>query len=314
QEAECLPFVAIDPPTIQMEFAVNDGPFAGREGKKVTSRQIRERLIRETQSNISIKIDDGVDGGSFLVTARGAMQISVLLETMRREGYEVLVSRPTVVFKEDEEGRKLEPFEKLWIELPDGEVGGILEMINRRKGMVVGMDHHNSGVTVEAEIPTRGIIGLETDLVNLTSGTGVMSHLFLEYRPFVGSIDLRLTGTLVSMDQGAVMAYALDTLQQRGRLFVAPGEEVYGGQVVGENPRKNDLPVNPTKAKQLDNIRSSGDGKGIQLTPPVRFSLERALEYIAPDELVEVTPDSLRLRKRILDANERRKAEKRGSV
>ena len=310
QEAETLPFVAIDPPTIQMEFSVNDGPFAGREGKKVTSRQIRERLIRETQSNISIRIEDGIEGGSFLVTARGAMQISVLLETMRREGFEILVSRPTVVYRE-EDGKTLEPFERLWIELPDGELGGILDMINRRKGLVVNMDHHHSGVTIEAEIPTRGIIGLETDLVNLTSGTGVLSHLFLEYRPTVGPIDLRLTGTLVSMVQGSVMAYALDNLQQRGRLFVAPGEEVYGGQIVGENPRKNDLPVNPTKAKQLDNIRSSGDGKGIMLTPPVRFTLEKSLEYIAPDELVEVTPLSLRLRKRLLNENDRRKAEKK---
>jgi len=308
--AEAVPFVAIDPPTIQMEFAVNDGPFAGRDGKKVTSRQIRERLVRETQSNISVRIEDGVEGGTFLVTARGAMQIAILLETMRREGYEVLVSRPTVVFGE-ENGTRTEPFEKLWIELAEVHVGGALEMVNNRKGQVIGMDHHASGVTIEAEIPTRGIIGLETDLVNLTSGTGVMSHLFLEYRPVVGTIDLRTTGTLVSMDQGAVMAYALDNLQQRGRLFVAPGEEVYPGQIVGENPRKHDLPVNPTKAKHLDNMRSSGEGKGIMLSPPVRFSLERALEYIAPDELVEVTPKALRLRKRTLDANERRKAEKR---
>ncbi|MEM0966478.1 MAG: translational GTPase TypA [Verrucomicrobiota bacterium] len=309
-DAEPLPFVAIDPPTIQMEFSVNDGPFAGREGKKVTSRQIRERLVRETQSNISIRIEDGADGGSFLVTARGAMQISVLLETMRREGFEVLVSRPTVVY-EERDGKVFEPFETLWVELPESDLGGIIEAINRRKGQVTNLDHHASGVTVEAEIPTRGLIGLETDLVNLTSGNGVMSHLFLEYRPTVGPIDLRTTGTLVSMDQGSVMAYALDTLQQRGRLFVAPGEDVYPGQVVGENPRKHDLPVNPTKAKQLDNMRSSGEGKGIMLSPPVRFSLERALEYIAPDELVEVTPTSLRMRKRLLDANERRKAEKR---
>ncbi len=309
-EAAPLPFVEIDPPTIQMEFSVNDGPFAGRSGKKVTSRQIRERLIRETQSNISIRVEDGTEGGSFLVTARGAMQISVLLETMRREGYEVLVSRPTVVFREIG-GHRMEPFEKLWIELPETELGGALEMINKRRGQVIAMDHHPSGVTVEAEIPTRGIIGLETDIVNLTSGHGVMSHLFLEYRAVVGPIDLRTTGTLVSMDQGVVMAYALDNLQQRGRLFVAPGEEVYAGQIVGENPRKHDLPVNPTKAKQLDNMRSSGEGKGIMLSPPVRFSLERALEYIAPDELVEVTPTALRLRKRLLDANERRKAEKR---
>ncbi len=312
-DAEPLPFPEIDPPTIEMEFSVNDGPFAGRDGKLVTSRQIRDRLLREMESNISIRVTDGDRSGCFRVAARGAMQIAVLVETMRREGFEVLVSRPTVLSREVD-GRKQEPFESVWVEVTEETLGSVFDLVNRRKGTVTNVDHHPSGVTVEAEMPTRGLIGMETDLVNLTSGEAVMSHLFLEYRAQVGNIDLRTTGTLVSMDQGSVMAYALDNLQQRGRLFVGPGEEVYPGQIVGENPRKHDLPVNPTKAKQLDNMRSSGEGKGIMLSPPVKFSLEKALEYIGPDELVEVTPKFLRLRKRILDANERRKTEKRAEA
>ncbi len=309
-DAVALPFVEIDPPTIQMEFAVNDGPLAGRDGKLVTSRQIRERLFREMKTNISINVEDPGEGTRFHVSARGAMQIAVLVETMRREGFEVLVSRPTVIFKEID-GVRHEPFEKLWIELPEDQLGTIIENLAKRKGQVTNLVHHQGGVTVEAEIPTRGVIGFESDLVTVTSGHGVMSHLFLEYRPYCGEIVTRQAGTLVSMEQGKVMAYALDTLQDRGRLFVAPGDEVYGGQVIGENPRKHDMPVNPCKAKHLDNIRSSGDGKGIMLSPPVKFSLERAIEYIEPDEYVEATPKTLRLRKRILDANERRKAEKR---
>jgi GTP-binding protein len=309
-EAERLPFVEIDPPTIQMEFAVNDGPMAGRDGKLVTSRQIRERLLREMKTNISIKVDETGKGTNFLVSARGAMQIAVLVETMRREGYEVLVSRPTVIFKEVD-GARHEPFEKLWVELQEELLGTIMENLSKRKGVVTNILHHKGGVTIEAEVPTRGLIGFESDLVTVTSGHGVMSHLFLEYRPYAGDIVTRQAGTLVSIEQGKVMAYALDTLQDRGKLFVAPGDEVYNGQIVGENPRKHDMPVNPCKAKQLDNIRSSGDGKGIMLSPPVKFSLERAIEYIAPDEFVEATPHHLRLRKRIMDANERRKAEKR---
>jgi GTP-binding protein len=312
-ESEPLPFVEIDPPTIQMEFAVNDGPLAGRDGKLVTSRQIRERLLREMRTNISIKVDETGEGTRFLVSARGAMQISVLVETMRREGYEVLVSRPTVIFKEVD-GTRNEPFEQLWVEVPETELGGVMENLSKRKGTITNLTHHHGTVTVEAEIPTRGIIGFESDLVTMTSGHGVMSHLFLEYRPYCGEIVTRQSGTLVSMELGKVMAYALDTLQDRGRLFVAPGEEVYGGQVVGENPRKHDMPVNPCKAKQLDNMRSSGEGKGIMLSPPVKFSLERAIEYIEPDEFVEATPNHLRIRKRILDANLRRKAEKRGET
>ncbi len=308
-EAEPLPFVAIDPATVQMEFSVNNGPLAGKDGQKVTSRQIRERLVRETQSNISISVEDTDDGTRFLVNARGAMQIAVLVETMRREGFEVLVSRPTVLFK-DIDGTRCEPFEQIWVEVPEELVGAIMESIAKRKGKVTNMEHHNAGVTVEAEIPTRGLIGFESDLVTLTSGHGVMSHSFLDYRPFCGEITTRQTGTLVSMEQGKAMPYALDMIQNRGRLFIGPGEEVYAGQIVGENPRKEDMPVNPAKAKQLDNMRASGSDKGIQLAPPVVFSLERAIEYIATDELVEATPHHLRMRKRILDANQRRKLAK----
>lgn len=308
-DAEPMPFVEIDPATVQMEFSVNNGPLAGKDGKKVTSRQIRDRLIRETQSNISISIEDTDDGTRFLVNARGAMQIAVLVETMRREGFEVLVSRPTVLYKEID-GKKHEPFERVWVEIPEDQLGGVIENLSKRKAKVTNMEHHNAGVTVEAEAPTRGLIGFESDLVTMTSGHGVMSHSFLEYRPHSGEITTRQTGTLVSMELGKAMPYALDMIQNRGKLFVAPGEEVYGGMIVGENPRKEDMPVNPAKAKQLDNMRASGSDKGIQLAPPVKFSLERAIEYIANDELVEATPNFLRMRKRILDENVRRKMAK----
>ncbi|MEO0510892.1 MAG: translational GTPase TypA [Verrucomicrobiota bacterium] len=308
-DAEALPFVEIDPATVQMEFSVNDGPLAGKDGKKVTSRQIRERLVRETQSNISISIEDTDKGTTFLVNARGAMQIAVLVETMRREGFEVLVSRPTVLYKEID-GKQHEPFEQVWVEVPEDHLGGVMENLAKRKAKVTNMEHHNAGVTVEAEAPTRGLIGFESDLVTMTSGHGVMSHSFLEYRPFSGEITTRQTGTLVSMELGKAMPYALDNIQTRGKLFIGPGEEVYGGMIVGENPRKEDMPVNPAKAKQLDNMRASGSDKGIQLAPPLKFSLERAIEYIAPDELVEATPQFLRMRKRELDENKRRKAAK----
>jgi len=307
--AEALPFIEIDPPTIQMEFSVNDGPLAGQDGKKVTSRQIKDRLDRETQSNISISLEDTVESTRFLVNARGSMQIAVLVETMRREGFEVLVSRPTVLYK-DIDGMRYEPFEQIWVEISEESLGGVMESLSKRKAKITNLDHHNAGVTVEAITPTRGLIGFESDLTTMTSGHGVMSHSYLEYRPYCGKISTRLTGTLVSMDQGKSMPYALDMIQNRGKLFIEPGEGVYEGQIIGENPRKEDLPVNPTKAKQLDNMRASGSDKGIQLAPPERFSLERSIEYIANDELVEATPNHLRLRKRILDSNIRRKLAK----
>jgi GTP-binding protein len=311
-DATPLPFVEIDPPTIQMDFVVNDGPFAGQEGKKVTSRQIRERLDRETKTNISIKVDETDSSTKFRVSARGAMQISVLAEQMRREGFEILVSRPSVIMKEID-GVKCEPFENVWVEVPEDAVGGIMKSLANRKGKVTSMEQHNSGMTIEANVPTRGLIGFESELVNMTSGHGVMSHLFESYKPHAGEIVSRQTGTLVSTEQGEVTAYALDAVQERGKLFVAPGDKTYAGMIVGENPRKQDLPVNPTKGKQLTNFRASGSDKNVLLAPPVEFSLERAIEYISPDEYVEVTPSNLRLRKIVLDANERRRIEKQQS-
>jgi len=307
EEQEPLPFVAIDPPTIRMEFAINDGPLAGRDGKLVTSRQIRERLEREKKTNVSIQVEDGEKSGQFYVSARGAMQISVLVETMRREGFEVLVSRPTVIKKEID-GVTMEPFETVWLEIPEDSMGGIMENLNNRRGIMQNMETRNGNVFLEFEMPTRGIIGLEIDIVNATSGHGIVSHLFKEYQPYTGDIRTRLTGTLVSMDNGKTTAYSLAALEDRGKLFIGAGVEVYEGMIVGENPRANDIPVNPTKAKQLTNFRSQGEGKGIQLSPPIEFSLERAIEYIANDEFVEATPNHLRLRKRILNATLRKRA------
>ncbi|MBK1876556.1 translational GTPase TypA [Pelagicoccus mobilis] len=307
EEQEPLPFVEIDPPTIMMQFAVNDGPLAGRDGKLVTSRQIRERLMREMKTNVSIQVEDGETSGVFNVSARGAMQIAVLVETMRREGFEVLVSRPSVITQQID-GVTCEPFETLWIELPEECMGGIMENLNNRRGIMTNMETRNGIVFLEMEIPTRGIIGFEIDLVNATSGHGIMSHLFLEYRPMAGDIVTRKSGTLVSMDNGKTTAYSLAALEDRGKLFVGAGTEVYEGMIVGENPRQGEIPVNPTKAKQLTNFRSSGEGKGIQLSPPITFSLERSIEYIANDEFVEATPNHLRLRKRILNATLRKRA------
>ena len=311
ENAEALPFVAIDPPTIQMQFAVNDGPLAGTEGKLVTSRQIRDRLEQERRQNVSLQITDGEESTSFNVSARGAMQIAVLVETMRREGFELLVSRPSVITKRDEDGSLLEPYETAWIEVDDTDVGGVMKSMANRRGKIENMESHNSGTTLEVSIPTRGLIGFEFELVNMTSGRGVMSHLFKEYGPWAGSLTTRHTGTLVSVAQGPSTGYSLMALEERGRLFIGPGATVYEGQIVGENPRNEDMPVNPTKAKQLTNVRAAGSDKNVMLAPPLQFDLERAIEYIEPDEFVEATPVSLRLRKKILNSNERQKAKKR---
>ncbi|MBC8128610.1 MAG: translational GTPase TypA [Gloeobacteraceae cyanobacterium ES-bin-144] len=314
-EMEALPFVAIDPPTVSMQFSINDGPLAGKEGKHVTSRAIRDRLMRELKTNISITVEDTDLSGVFNVSARGAMQIAVLVEQMRREGFEVLVSRPVVIFRRDDAGKLLEPFETLYVEAPGDYTQGILKILMNRKGMMEHMDTEPSGRTfIQAVIPTRGLLGFETELVNLTSGHGIMSHLFKEYGPHAGEIQNRTTGTLVSMDSGTATPYSLQMLEERGVLFVAPGDAVYGGMLVGENPRVGDLPVNPVKEKHLDNMRSSGKDKTSKLTPPVRFSLERAIEYIDTDELVEATPLNIRLRKRVLDANARKRSQKGATV
>jgi len=311
EAGHALPFTQIDPPTLEMQFCVNDGPLVGKEGKLVTSRQLRDRLFRELKTNVSIYVDDSDKAGVFNVKARGAMQIAVLVETMRREGFELLVSRPTVIEKV-ENGQRLEPFETVWIEVPDECVGSIMQNLANRKGLLTNMEKLTHSTMIEATITTRGLIGLEIDVVNATSGRGVMSHLFKEYAPYAGEVLTRLSGTIMATEPGITTAYALEMVQERGKLFVGPGEEVYEGMIVGENPRNEDIQVNAVRAKQLTNFRSQGEGKGVQLTPPSKLSLERAIEYIAADEFVEVTPKSLRLRKRILSSTERRKYERSG--
>src|SRR5687767_7936754 len=307
-ERGALPYIPIDPPTIQMEFAVNDGPLAGIDGKLVTARHIRERLIKEIRTNVALRVADTDAPNIFAVSGRGEMQIAILVEQMRREGYEVLVSRPEVIWRKDQDGNMSEPIEKLFLEIPKEHMGPVLENLSNRKAEIVNMEHHGNDVSIEALIPMRGLIGFETDLVNTTRGMGVMSHLFHEYGPDRGDIAARKNGSLVSIEDGVVTAYALNMNQERGRLMVEPGEQAYKGMIVGENSRENDIPVNPCKTKHLTNMRSQGDGKGIQLDAPWKMSLERALEYIGPDEYVEATPKNLRLRKKILDENQRKRA------
>ena len=308
EERVALPFMDIDPPTITMKICINDGPLAGREGKLLTARQVRERLIRETRTNVSIIFADTDTAGHFEIQARGEMQIAILVEQMRREGFEILVSRPEVIYQRTDDGTLTEPFETLYVDVPNDSLGDILQSLAGRKADIVHMEHQPHSVTVQAVIPTRGLIGFETDLVNCTKGHGIMSHLFKEYGPYKGEIPTRNSGVLVAMEQGISTAYSLETIQERGRLFIGAQAEIYEGMIIGENARPDDMPVNPCRAKKLSNMRSTGDGKGISLSPPLVMTLERSLEYIAPDEYVEVTPKSLRLRKKILNASLRKRA------
>jgi GTP-binding protein len=308
EDRPALEFVHIDPPTIQMNFVVNDSPLTGREGKFLTARHIKERLVRETRTNVSLGFTETDLAGVFTVSARGEMQIAILVEQMRREGFELLVSRPEVIFKKDDAGNLLEPLETLYVDVPNENLGDILQSLAGRKAEILRMDHQTRSVLVEAVIPTRGLIGFETDLVNLSRGLGSMSHLFKEYGSHKGEISSRGNGVLVAMESGVSTSYALNNVQERGRLFLGPQEDVYEGMIVGENSRPDDLTVNPCKTKHLTNMRSQGEGKGVQLAPPLRMSLERALEYIASDEYVEATPKSLRLRKKILESTARKRA------
>jgi GTP-binding protein len=310
EERPALPYIPTDPPTIQMEFAVNDGPLAGQEGKLVTARNIWDRLVKEIRTNVALRVAQTSDPKIFSVAGRGEMQIGILVEQMRREGFEVLVSRPEVLWKKGEDGTALEPIEKVYVEVPSENLGGIMENLANRKAQLTNMNHVGNLVSLEALAPMRGLIGFETDLVNMTKGMGVMSHLFHEYGEDRGDIPARKNGSLVSMDSGEATAYALNMAQERGRLMVEPGDPIYIGMIVGENAREDDIMVNPVKEKKLTNMRSQGDGKGIQLTAPKKLSLERALEYIDVDEYVEATPKSLRLRKKVLDENARKRSEK----
>jgi GTP-binding protein len=313
EDAHPLPFTQIDPPTLEMQFSVNDGPLVGQEGKLVTSRQIRERLMRELKTNVSIYIDDADRAGVFNVKARGSMQVAVLVETMRREGYELLVSRPTVI-ERIVDGVRHEPYETVWIEVPDECVGSVMQNLANRKGQLTNMEKMATTTMIEATITTRGLIGLEIDVINATSGRGVTSHLFKEYGPYAGEVLTRMTGVICATEAGETTTYALLMCQERGKLFVGPGEQVYEGMIVGENPRNEDISVNAVREKALTNFRSQGSGVVTGLIPAAKMSLERSIEYIASDELLEVTPKTLRLRKRILNSGERQKAKKSGKI
>jgi len=306
---ESLPALTIDEPTVSMTFQVNDSPFAGLEGDYVTSRNIRDRLEKELLHDVALRVEDGSTPDRFIVSGRGELHLSVLIESMRREGYELGVSRPEVIKKEID-GVVNEPFEILLIDCEEQHQGSIMEEIGRRKGEMRDMVPDGQGrVRLEFLIPSRGIIGFRNQFMTMTSGSGILNHVFDHYAPLKsGEIGGRINGVLVSMVSGKVLAYALFNLQDRGRLFINPNVDVYEGQLIGIHSRDNDLAVNPTKAKQLTNIRAAGTDENIQLTPPIRMTLEQALEFIDDDELVEVTPKSIRLRKKLLTENERKRA------
>jgi GTP-binding protein len=310
---EALPMLRIDEPTLTMNFMVNTSPLAGREGKFVTSRQLRDRLNNELKANVALRVRDTGDDTVFEVSGRGELHLTILLETMRREGYELAVSRPRVVFKEVN-GEKHEPFESLTIDVEDTHQGGVMEELGRRKGDLLDMTPDGRGRTrMEYKIPARGLIGFQNEFLTMTRGTGLMSHIFLEYAPLRdGSIGERRNGVLISQDDGAAVAYALWKLQDRGRMFVSPGEALYEGMIIGIHSRDNDLVVNPIKGKQLTNVRASGTDEAVRLVTPIQMSLEYAVEFIDDDELVEITPKSIRLRKRYLKENDRRRASREG--
>jgi len=305
-----LPALKVDEPTLTMNFLVNASPLAGREGKYVTSRQIRERLERETKSNVALRVEYPSDTDTFIVHGRGELHLTILLETMRREGYEIAVSRPRVIFKEID-GVKCEPYELLTVDVEDANQGGVMEELGRRRGELQDMQPDGKGrVRLDYRITARGLIGFQGEFMTLTRGTGIMSHVFDEYGPLKAEIDEHRNGVLVSQDDGEAVAYALWKLQERGRMFVSPGEPVYEGMIIGIHSRDNDLVVNPIKTKQLTNIRASGKDEAILLTPPIALTLEYAVEFIGEDELAEITPKSIRLRKRFLKENERKRAER----
>ena len=299
----------IDPPTLSMRFAVNDSPMAGREGTKVTSRMIRDRLLREAESNVAIRITEAADKDSFEVAGRGELQLGVLIETMRREGFELGISRPRVLFREDEQGKKTEPYETCVIDVDDEFSGTVVEKMAKRKAEMTDMRPSGGGKTrITFSAPSRGLIGYHGEFLSDTRGTGIMNRLFEKYGPFKGNIESRKNGVLISNGSGEAVAYALGPLEERGILMVSPGEPLYEGMIIGENAKPDDLEVNPMKSKQLTNFRSTGKDDAIRLTPAWRMTLEQAIAYVDDDAMVEVTPKSIRLRKTLLDPNDRKKA------
>jgi GTP-binding protein len=305
---EPLPLIAVDEPTLSMQFQVNTSPLAGREGKYVTSRNVRDRLYRELLTNVALRVEETNDTDVFTVYGRGELHLTILLENMRREGYELAASRPRVVYR-DLEGERCEPYEQLAVDVEDAHQGAVMEALGPRRGELTNMESDARGRTrLDYRIPARGLIGFQSEFMNLTRGTGLFSHVFDGYAPVRGDIPDRRNGVLISAEDGEAVAYALWKLQERGRMFVSPGDKVYEGMVIGIHSRDNDLVVNPIKTKQLTNIRAAGKDEAILLTPPVALTLEYAVEFIADDELVEITPKSIRVRKRHLVAHERKRA------
>ena len=309
ENPEALPTIDIDEPTMSMLFTINDSPFYGKDGKFVTTRHINDRLVKELDKNLALRVSKSEEDGKWIVSGRGVLHLSVLIETMRREGYELQVGQPQVIYKEID-GKRCEPIEELTINVPEEYSSRIIDMVTRRKGEMVMMENTGERINLEFNMPSRGIIGLRTNVLTASAGEAIMAHRFKEYQPHKGEIERRTNGSIVAMEAGTAFAYAIDKLQDRGRFFIFPQDEVYVGQVVGEHSHDKDLVVNVTKSKKLTNTRSSGTDDKARLIPPVQFSLEEALEYIKGDEYVEVTPKSMRMRKVILDENERKRSSK----
>ena len=310
ENPEPLPPIAIDEPTMSMLFTINDSPFFGKEGKFVTSRHIQDRLTKELDKNLALRVRKSeLEDGKWIVSGRGVLHLSVLIETMRREGYELQVGQPQVIFKEID-GVKCEPIEELTISVPEEYSSKMIDMVTRRKGDLVSMETQGDRVNIEFDMPSRGIIGLRTNVLTASAGEAIMAHRFKCYQPYKGEIERRSNGSMIAMESGTAFAYAIDKLQDRGKFFIYPQDEVYAGQVVGEHVHENDLVINVTKSKKLTNMRASGSDDKARIIPPVVFSLEEALEYIKEDEYVEVTPKSIRMRKVILDETERKRANK----
>lgn len=307
ENPEALPWIRVDEPTMSMLFTSNTSPFFGREGTLVTSRQLRERLFRETEKNLAMRVEETDSADTFMVFGRGILHLSILIETMRREGFELQVGQPRVLVKEVN-GVKHEPVEALTVQVPEEFAGKVIDQVTQRKGEIINIEVRNDRAHLDFRIPSRGIIGLRNQVLTVTEGEAVMAHRFDVYEPWKGDLAIRRNGSLIAMETGMAVAYAIDKLQDRGRFFIFPGEDVYMGQVIGENTRQDDLVVNVTKTKKLTNMRASGSDDKAILTPPVRFSLEEAMEYIAADEYIEITPKSMRLRKILLDENDRKRA------
>jgi GTP-binding protein len=308
ENPEALPTISVDEPTMSMLFTINDSPFFGKEGKFVTSRHINDRLQKEIEKNLALRVEPFADStDKWIVSGRGVLHLSVLIETMRREGYELQVGQPQVIYKEID-GVRCEPIEELNINVPEEFASKMIDMVTRRKGEMTSMETQGDRVNIDFDIPSRGTIGLRTNILTASQGEAIMSHRFKEYQPYKGDIERRQNGSMIAMETGNAFAYSIDKLQDRGKFFIDPGEDVYGGQVVGEHVHEIDLVINVTKAKQLTNVRASGSDEKARIIPKVVMSLEECLEYIKEDELVECTPKSIRMRKVILDHLERKRS------